>query len=254
MNLRQNKGPNHGPDLVKKDKPPRSEARSEARWAYWRPGMAGIVEFGALRGCEVGLPMHFHDEDQVTYVFQGQRRFIIGGEMVDLQAGRAALIPAGVPHSSLPEPAGVICTNAYLPAGNEAAGPIVEEIERLYRKSGAVCAVEMASIVREHRCDAKRRPAPQAAPPRTDRYEPVAEIAARIGMSREGFSRRFAAACGMPPHAFWLMGRLNRARALLRAGDAIAEVAFETGFADQSHLTRCFRRAFGVTPGSFRAG
>ena len=79
-------------------------------------------------------------------------------------------------------------------------------------------------------------------------------LAARAGMSREGFSRMFARRHGMPPHAFWLMARLNQARGLLRAGEAIAAVAAETGFADQSHLGRWFRRAFGVTPGRYRSG
>ena len=58
----------------------------------------------------------------------------------------------------------------------------------------------------------------------------------------------------MPPHAFWQLAKLNDARRLLRAGQDIAAVAAETGFSDQSHLGRCFRRVFGVTPGRFRAG
>jgi AraC-like DNA-binding protein len=78
--------------------------------------------------------------------------------------------------------------------------------------------------------------------------EPVSQVAARAGMSREGFSRMFARHHGMPPHAFWLMARLNHARELLRAGEGIARVAAEAGFTDQS------RRAFGVTPGRYRSG
>jgi AraC-like DNA-binding protein len=48
------------------------------------------------------------------------------------------------------------------------------------------------------------------------------------------------------------MRRLNKARDLLRAGQTIADVAFEMGFADQSHLGRWFKRAFGITPGLYR--
>jgi AraC-like DNA-binding protein len=73
-------------------------------------------------------------------------------------------------------------------------------------------------------------------------------------MSREGFSRRFRKLHGIPPHAFWQLAKLNDARRLLRAGRSIAAVAAETGFSDQSHLGRWFRRVFGVTPGRFRAG
>ncbi len=56
---------------------------------------------------------------------------------------------------------------------------------------------------------------------------------------------------GISPHAFRLLARLNRARQMLRAGDPIAAVAADAGFADQSHLTRLFRRTCGTTPGVY---
>ena len=59
---------------------------------------------------------------------------------------------------------------------------------------------------------------------------------------------------GVAPHAFRMLTRLNRARRLLRAGQPVAAVAAETEFADQSHLTRLFRSAFGTTPGRYRRG
>ena len=46
--------------------------------------------------------------------------------------------------------------------------------------------------------------------------------------------------------------RTRRAQALLRAGRPATEVAHELGFADQSHLNRHFRAAYGVAPGSFQ--
>lgn len=48
--------------------------------------------------------------------------------------------------------------------------------------------------------------------------------------------------------------RVDRARRLLLAGRAPADVAGATGFYDQAHLTRHFKRLVGVTPGRYRAG
>jgi AraC-like DNA-binding protein len=58
----------------------------------------------------------------------------------------------------------------------------------------------------------------------------------------------------MPPHAFQTQVRVANAKRLLRGGSAILQVALETGFADQSHLTRCFTRFVGLTPGAYQQG
>jgi len=224
----------------------------EGRWNYWRPLTEGIVELGTLHGRDVGLPTHFHDENQITFVLSGRRRFVVDGKVIDLAAGQGALIPAGVPHSSVVEPAGVVCLNAYVPAGHYAETAMMAEIARLWRKDGQVHWNDLATVIRDHRQD--ELVASFEAPIRPDCCEPVSEMAARIGMSREGFSRMFARRWGMPPHAFRLTSRLNHARKLLRAGESIAAVAAETGFADQSHFGRWFRRTFGVTPGQYRLG
>jgi AraC-like DNA-binding protein len=44
--------------------------------------------------------------------------------------------------------------------------------------------------------------------------------------------------------------RLRKAKAMLIYGASISEVAFNTGFADQSHLGRHFKSMFGMTPGA----
>lgn len=49
------------------------------------------------------------------------------------------------------------------------------------------------------------------------------------------------------------MRRLARARTLIKNGVPLAETAARAGFADQSHLTRQFKRAFGLTPGRWIA-
>jgi AraC-like DNA-binding protein len=68
---------------------------------------------------------------------------------------------------------------------------------------------------------------------------------------RYQLSRAFKAAFGAPPHRYLVQLRLNEARRRLARGEAPAAVAAETGFADQSHLGRWFRRAFGQTPAAY---
>lgn len=74
-------------------------------------------------------------------------------------------------------------------------------------------------------------------------------LASVVGRSRFHFARLFKASTGETPHQYVVRCRVERARELLRAGGAIAEVAAEVGFASQSHLTTHVRRAFGCTPG-----
>jgi AraC-like DNA-binding protein len=69
------------------------------------------------------------------------------------------------------------------------------------------------------------------------------------GLDRFALSRHFRAAYATSPHRFLLMRRLQLARGMIGQGEALAEIAVATGFADQSHLSRQFKSAFGVTPG-----
>ncbi|GII61854.1 hypothetical protein Skr01_19390 [Sphaerisporangium krabiense] len=78
------------------------------------------------------------------------------------------------------------------------------------------------------------------------------DLAAAVGRSRFAVYRSFRAAYGMAPSDYQRQVRLREARRLLVQGRPLAEVAVETGFTDQSHLTRWFTRYFGVTPGVYR--
>ena len=81
----------------------------------------------------------------------------------------------------------------------------------------------------------------------------LAEMAREAAMSRTQFLRAFAAAFGLPPHAWAQQQRLARAEALLARGAVLADAAAASGFADQSHMTRAFRRFRGYTPGQYAA-
>jgi len=77
-------------------------------------------------------------------------------------------------------------------------------------------------------------------------------LAAITGLSPWHLARTFARAFGVPPHAYQLQLRVGEARRLLARGQAAADVAAATGFTDQSHLIRHFKRLTGMTPGRYR--
>ena len=77
-------------------------------------------------------------------------------------------------------------------------------------------------------------------------------LATIAGSTKFRLLRRFRAEIGVSPHQFLISVRVAHARRLLAVGTPISEVAANTGFADQSHLTRQFRRRLGLTPGRYR--
>jgi AraC-like DNA-binding protein len=80
----------------------------------------------------------------------------------------------------------------------------------------------------------------------------LAALARVANLSSFHLNRVFSKQLGMPPHEFQIQVRVSRAKALLRQGWSISQVASQTGFADQSHLTRHFKRLVIVTPGAYR--
>ena len=69
------------------------------------------------------------------------------------------------------------------------------------------------------------------------------------GLDRFSLARQFRAALGTSPHRYLIMRRLEKARRMLAGGRSLVETALETGFADQAHFTRHFKKAYGLTPG-----
>lgn len=78
-------------------------------------------------------------------------------------------------------------------------------------------------------------------------------VAAACGLSRGHFARAFRSTFGLPPRAWLRSMRIERARRLIReSGRTLSEIAAATGFSDQSHLSRTFKRATGKNPADYR--
>jgi AraC family transcriptional regulator len=82
----------------------------------------------------------------------------------------------------------------------------------------------------------------------------LAALAEIAGMNLYYFSRLFKESTGFSPHRYVLEQRIRRAEHFLRTSDmTILEASVRTGFADQGHFTKTFRRFVGVTPTEYRA-
>jgi AraC family transcriptional regulator len=77
----------------------------------------------------------------------------------------------------------------------------------------------------------------------------VSGIAQAVDLSPYHFTRLFKESTGQSPHQYVVDARVRKAKELLTTGKfTISEAAFHLGFADQSHLTRHFKRVFGLPP------
>lgn len=76
----------------------------------------------------------------------------------------------------------------------------------------------------------------------------LAEIAARSGLSPSRYAHLFRAHTGMPLRPYLRWRRLQQALAEVARGANLTAAAHAAGFADSAHLSRSFRRTFGVAP------
>jgi AraC-like DNA-binding protein len=73
------------------------------------------------------------------------------------------------------------------------------------------------------------------------------------GTDRFTIARHFRWAFGTSPDRYRTLRRLALARAAIESGQSLGRAAAESGFADQSHMTRQFKRTYGMTPGRWLA-
>lgn len=104
------------------------------------------------------------------------------------------------------------------------------------------------SFGREHRCVARIKEYIAA---HYQQNITIQELASVANLSPFHFIRVFRNHVGLPPHAYLKQYRINRAKTLLNRGLKIADAAADTGFVDQSHLSRHFKRIMGFTPGQY---
>jgi AraC-like DNA-binding protein len=80
----------------------------------------------------------------------------------------------------------------------------------------------------------------------------IREMADAGHASKYHFIRMFKRAVGLTPHRFQLQNRIRKAQRLIEDGMSLTDIAFVTGFFDQSHFIKCFKKTVGITPSEYK--
>ena len=211
---------------------------------------------GEARFTPAGQPVEFRWSGEVQVLMLGFEPWFF--EHVAAQLGAAVALE-------------VAMNTRKLPAAHPACVLLRQLEGELDRREGSALVAEGIAraiavlLLREYLPLPAHRP-PEAAPPvavlravelmRQRLAEPLGleEIAEFVGLSPFHFARQFKAATGHPPHEYLVRLRVDRAQDLMsHVGKdwTMAAIAHESGFADQSHMSRHFKRVLGVTPGEF---
>ena len=224
------------------------------------------------RGDEI--PPHRHANDYVCIVLAGGFAEQERNTWRDRQRGCFFTHHAGETHHDAFGPSGAMCVNLHYPAGEN--GPPMEGIcpppaviaaQKLALELAASSREElvMASLAAEimgalRLEDGVYRDAGkwidtivEAISDEPDRRWRLSELAAIAGRHPVHVAQSFRAKTGISLGAYQRLQRLTRLTLELRNGDAaLATLAADFGYCDQSHMTSEFRSAFGITPGRYR--
>jgi len=230
---------------------------------------------------------HLHETFSLGAIEAGASRIRYRDRTVTQNAGDVVVIPAMEVHTGeAASPEGWSYRMLYLPLDliadfvpldgfvfdgpSVADGDLASRIVALHRTleagaeplRGQTALADVLHVLQErHASHAARAPRP-ARPACVGRVRDYLEenfastvtltqLAALSGVSPFHLSRQFRARYGLPPYMYLELVRVNRAREMLRRGEPISRIAFATGFSDQSHLTRRFKRVVGVPPGQY---
>ena len=252
---------------------------------YWRPAPKPGSELACASLLATGHPPHLHEEWQFGVPETASKLSL--GAFRRYSADPDALTVVA-PYEVHTEGVGLgppsrwwmlylapsLVTRLYGGRAAHVARPVVSdpaaaiELRELLHRSGAGMVTGsdfldqvtrwLAAFLSRHADDAPAQE-PTPAVERARRYlqsrptESVTlpEVGAVAGVTTSHLVHSFSRAVGLPPGRYHAQVRLARARRLLGEGKSASWVAYECGFADQSHLNRQFRQHYGLTPGAF---
>ncbi|RCL26945.1 AraC family transcriptional regulator [Pseudomonas sp. AFG_SD02_1510_Pfu_092] len=250
---------------------------------FWRDPALPFVEARRVGdGRQVCYAAHSHESFSIGVITGGRSTYLCGEQRIEVTAGTTVLMNPGVVHACNPiagEPWSYLMMfvdmpwlqtlGFALPPQACSTSPVLYRcllqafadlfdasvpdregrLAKLFAALPALLGGTAGAQDQGHpRLDAA------AAFIRAHRSDPLSleDICAACGLSRSYLIRAFRQRFGLTPHGYLLDQRVQLARAQLRQGLAIAEVAQAAGFADQAHLQRAFKQHLAATPGHYR--
>ncbi|MET7722631.1 helix-turn-helix transcriptional regulator [Streptomyces mirabilis] len=251
----------------------------------WRSRVPGVVEVFHAHFTEYAYPMHVHEAWTLLIVDDGAVRYDLDRHEHGTPHDTVSLLPPHVPHNGSPATAhGFRKRVVYLDGthlGEDLIGSAVDgpdlrdpvlrrrvgQLHTALGHPGDELEAESRLTLIAERLRTHLRPSTPAATPRdsptlahTLRELLDGHLTQGIGLDEAArlvhahpahLVRAFSGAYGIAPHQYLMSRRVDRARRLLLDGRPPGEVASATGFYDQSHLTRHFKKLVGVTPGRY---
>ncbi|HUA05847.1 MAG TPA: AraC family transcriptional regulator [Solirubrobacteraceae bacterium] len=258
---------------------------------FVRPAGVDGVEALHARFSEHRYEPHIHETWTVAWVNAGTAMFDLERGYHVVHDGRGFLIPPGRVHTGTPGPNGTTYSVLYLDpfvlnqlTGDERPPPMDARevifndrrvahtlviVHQLLQSPDVLAHGEavhfamraLSMLLLPVRTPEPRRPERAAVRRARDLIDempaaamPLAVLARHAGLSPSRLVDAFKHDIGMTPHAYQRAARLEIAKRLLRRGEPPAIAAAESGFFDQAHLTRTFKRFTGVTPARYATG
>ncbi|WP_408535826.1 AraC family transcriptional regulator [Paraburkholderia fungorum] len=262
-----------------------SDLKPAADWIHRSPhasGTSGIERIEAFFH-HAGYAMHRHDTYAIGRTLAGVQSFRYRGSMRNSLPGGTMVLHPDEPHDGqagtrdgfhyrmiyvdpalfqqvlggkpLPFVEGGLSNDPRLFAATESllramdcAIDSLEQDDALYDLAIALDAVAGAATTRRPVDYLSAERAREHMLASLDRAVTLDELAAAAGRDRWSLSRDFRALFGTSPHRYLTMRRLDLVRRLAVQGVSLADASAAAGFTDQSHMTRHFKRAWGVAP------
>jgi len=249
---------------------------------FWRDPALPFVEARRVGdGRQVCYAAHSHESFSIGVITGGRSTYLTGDSQIEVSAGATVLMNPGVVHTCNPiegQAWSYLMLFVDLPwlqaLGVQLPQQTCSTSPRLYSRvlqvfadlfddglpdregrvatffgtlPSLLCATPALNVPEHSRLDAA------AAFIRAHRTDPLSleDICMASGLSRSYLIRAFRQRFGLTPHGYLVDQRVQLARAYLRKGRAIAEVALAAGFADQAHLQRAFKKHLAATPGHY---